>query len=168
MDAGELIAEHSQYVLNVLKKFKLSHEAAEDILQESSLKAFEKFRSCKDHQKFRAWFTTIAVNTFRNSLRGKGKLVGEEALLFLIDPKALADIRVHEKRIDEMIQEFVTTLPYRQRIAFEMRFIDGLPFKVIAAEMDCPYDTAKANYRHAVVKMKDHFKVLATFTKEFM
>ncbi|MBK9293136.1 MAG: hypothetical protein IPM57_01635 [Oligoflexia bacterium] len=38
-----------------------------------------------------------------------------------------------------------------------MRVFEDLSFQEIAKIMDCPYDTAKANYRHAVLKLKKVF-----------
>ena len=53
---------------------------------------------------------------------------------------------------------FVRLAPERQRQALTLRVFDDLSFKEIAEVMACPYDTAKANYRHALLKLKDRLQ----------
>ncbi len=46
-----------------------------------------------------------------------------------------------------LLQQEIEKLPDRQRTALSLRVFDDLSFKEIADIMQCPYDTAKANYR---------------------
>ena len=48
--------------------------------------------------------------------------------------------------------------PERQRVAITLRVFEDLSFKEIAQIMSCPYDTAKANYRHALLKLREIFE----------
>ena len=52
----------------------------------------------------------------------------------------------------------VEKLPEKQRIALTLRVFEDLSFKEIAAIMECPYDTAKANYRHALLKLRERLE----------
>ena len=54
-----------------------------------------------------------------------------------------------------MLQKEVDRLPFKQKTALILRVYDDMSFAEIAEIMDCPYDTAKANYRHAILKLKD-------------
>ena len=49
----------------------------------------------------------------------------------------------------------IDKLPKKQKMALMLRVFEGLNFKEIAEIMGSPYDTAKANYRHAVLRLKD-------------
>ena len=57
-----------------------------------------------------------------------------------------------------IIRQEVMLLPAKQQMALSLRIFDDLSFKEIAAIMKCPYDTAKANYRHALMKLRNRFK----------
>ena len=57
-----------------------------------------------------------------------------------------------------IMKKQIELLPEKQRLTLEMK-LGGLNFKEIAQEMDCAYDTAKANYRHAVLKIRAQLKV---------
>ena len=57
-----------------------------------------------------------------------------------------------------MIQLEVDRLPFKQKTALVLRVYEDLSFSEIAEIMECPYDTAKANYRHALLKLKEIFE----------
>ena len=62
--------------------------------------------------------------------------------------------RVHNESVFAMLKAEIETLPEKQRQAISLRVFEDLSFREIAEIMDCPYDTAKANYRHALLKLK--------------
>ena len=54
-------------------------------------------------------------------------------------------------------------------MALSLRIFEDLSFKEIADIMECPYDTAKANYRHALLKLKERLEgnhMLKTWTDQ--
>lgn len=131
---------------------------AEDIVQESFIKSYRSVRSLKNRSSFRSWLYRIAINTARNELR----LKREEPMEIdekLLDPTSGADVAVAQTRVARILRAFVEELPRRQKQALCLRVYDDLSFREIAQIMSCPYDTAKANYRHAVLRLKE---VLAT------
>ena len=52
----------------------------------------------------------------------------------------------------------IEKLPFKQKTALILRVYEDLSFAEIATIMQCPYDTAKANYRHALLKLKETFE----------
>lgn len=148
-----LIAEHYSYAFNVLRRFNRPNEWIEDILQDASIKVFLSFDTLKDKAKFKSWFVTIALNTAKNDLRSHKRM--EELSEHI--PSQDEDLVVfthNRQRVEEVIKD-ILDLPARQLKAMELRAVDGLAFKDIAEIMNCKYDTAKANYRHAVVKIRE-------------
>lgn len=153
MDIAALVAEHYEYVLNLINKFTRNREAAEDILQDSAIKAIRS-RGPDNPKLFRAWFVRIAINTAKNIYRRKDH--SRHRVDAELDNFADESTSAEASTIDSDLRRFADKLPPRQRVAFKLRMNDGLHFKDIAEIMNCPYDTAKANYRHAVLKFR-HF-----------
>jgi RNA polymerase sigma-70 factor, ECF subfamily len=60
--------------------------------------------------------------------------------------------------IQKTIRMEIDKLPEKQRIALTLRIFEDLSFKEIAEIMKCPYDTAKANYRHALLKLRERLE----------
>jgi RNA polymerase sigma-70 factor, ECF subfamily len=71
--------------------------------------------------------------------------------------------------VAELIQKHVEDLPFKQRTALTLRIYEDLSFKEIAEIMECPYDTAKANYRHALMRLREELQThsdLKAWTEE--
>lgn len=68
---------------------------------------------------------------------------------------ARAESNLIHVAVAELIQTHVDALPFKQKTALTLRIYEDLSFKEIADIMECPYDTAKANYRHALMKLRE-------------
>ena len=71
---------------------------------------------------------------------------------------AKAEKKLVFKDLQNLVSEEIDKLPDRQQMALRLRIFEDMSFKEIAQIMDCPYDTAKANYRHALLKLKVSFQ----------
>jgi RNA polymerase sigma-70 factor (ECF subfamily) len=135
-------------------RFMKDSDAAEDIVQESFIKAFERLSSFEGRASFKSWLYQIAVNTAKNRLRDRrGGGVNIDDVPLAVDARAESSL-VHNS-VAGIIQKYVDELPLKQKTALVLRIYEDLSFKEIAEIMECPYDTAKANYRHALMKLKD-------------
>lgn len=151
---SELVRKHQKGVLRLAVRFMKDMDAAEDVAQETFIKAFEKISSFEGRASFKSWLFQIAVNTARNKLRERRDgMTDFENVPLAVSARAESSL-VHGV-IAELIHKHVDALPFKQRTALMLRIYEDLSFKEIAEIMQCPYDTAKANYRHALLKMKD-------------
>ena len=117
------------------------------------MKAFQKISSFEGRSAFKSWVYQITLNTAKNKLRGKHPETVD------IDKTHLADDYDFEQEVLSgdlriMVKDEVAKLPLKQRTALSLRIFDDLSFAEIADVMKCPYDTAKANYRHALIKLR--------------
>lgn len=135
------------------------HDAflAEDIVQESLLKAYEKLASFQFRSAFKSWLYRIAINTAKNSLRSKKPMVDIDQVQIQVENECEMDLI--QRQLFEQTQKVIETLPDKQRAAVELRVYKDLSFKEVAKKMQCPYDTAKANYRHGLIKIKEKMTI---------
>lgn len=149
-----LVRRHQKGLMRLAMRFMKDSDAAEDIVQESFIKAFERLNSFEGRASFKSWLFQIAVNTAKNRLRDRrGGNMNIDDVPLAVDARAESTL-VHGS-VAEIIQKYVDDLPLKQKTALVLRIYEDLSFKEIAEIMDCPYDTAKANYRHALMKLKD-------------
>ena len=149
-----LVRRHQKGLMRLSMRFMKDSDAAEDIVQESFIKAFERLSSFEGRASFKSWLYQIAVNTAKNRLRDRrGGGVNIDDVPLAVDARAESSL-VHNS-VAGIIQKYVDELPLKQKTALVLRIYEDLSFKEIAEIMDCPYDTAKANYRHALMKLKD-------------
>jgi len=154
---SELVKRHQKGLLRMSLRFVKDLSTAEDVVQESFIKAYEKLHSFEGRSSFKSWLFQIAVNGARNRLRDtRRNMVDIENVQLAVG--AQAESRLVGNSIAEILQEEVERLPDRQRTALLLRVYEDLSFKEIAEIMECPYDTAKANYRHALMKLRERFE----------
>lgn len=148
-----LVRRHQKGLMRLSLRFMKDADAAEDIVQESFIKAYERLNSFEARSSFKSWLYQIAINTAKNKLRSRAENSVDIENVHL-GIAALAETSLIHSTIADMIKKFVDELPDRQKTALVLRVYEDLSFKEIAEIMDCPYDTAKANYRHALLKLK--------------
>jgi RNA polymerase sigma-70 factor (ECF subfamily) len=151
---SQLVERHQKSIYRLALRFTRDHGAAEDIVQESFVKAFQKLNLFEERSSFKSWLFRIAINTSKNRLR---TVVSQQAVdlndvTISVGSRTVADMEYKEAQ--ETIAKEVALLPERQRVALTLRVFEDLSFQEIAKIMECPYDTAKANYRHAILKLK--------------
>ncbi len=150
-----LVKRYEKQLFRLLVKFVRDEELARDIMQEAFLKTYMSLAKFEFRCSFKNWLYKIALNTARNKIRAQREMENIEDVVIL-------EICLIEKNMvhDELLQElrqFVETLPEKQKRTLELRVFQDLSFKEVSVLMDCPYDTAKANYRHAMLKLREHF-----------
>ena len=126
-------------------------------MQESFIKAYQKIELFEGRSTFKSWLYQIAMNTAKNRFRERGlDLINIEDTQLGVDPGAEQGLLKVD--IQKTIREEIEKLPEKQRIALTLRVFEDLSFKEIAEIMKCPYDTAKANYRHALLKLRERLE----------
>ncbi len=154
---SELVKRHQRGLLRMSLRFVKDIDNAEDVVQESFIKAFQKLNSFEGRSSFKSWLYQITVNTARNKLR-ENKRDTTDLEDVQLGVNAVAESSLVQVAVAEMLQTEVDKLPFKQKTALVLRIYEDLSFNEIADIMGCPYDTAKANYRHAVMKLKQVFE----------
>ncbi len=152
-----LVLRHEKFLMKVVVRMTRDLDAAEDIVQETFIKAFRRLHLFEGRSSLRSWLYQIALNTTRNRFRRVNReTVGMDGMDVAVDSALEAGLIAGDVR--SVIQIEVDKLPERQRTALSLRIFEDLSFKEIADIMQCPYDTAKANYRHALLKLKSRLE----------
>lgn len=152
-----LVRRHQKGLLRLSMRFVKDMDSAQDIVQDSFIKAYEKLNSFEGRSSFKSWLFQIAINTARNKLReNRHDMTDIENVHLAVGASAESSL-VHSA-VSEIISQEVEKLPFKQRTALVLRVYEDMSFKEIAEVMECPYDTAKANYRHALLKLRQVFE----------
>lgn len=153
----ELMRRYQERVYWTARRIVGSHEDADDVAQETFVKAYLALGDFRGESNFFTWLYRIAVNISLNQLRKRQivSYVRESELLsrFLPskeDPAAEIELRETEERL----QRTVDRLPEKQKAVFVLRFHDGLSYEEISAILKTSVGGLKANYFHALNKVK--------------
>ncbi len=155
-----LVRVYQQRVYWHVRKMVIDHDDADDLTQEVFIKvhnAIEKFR--EDSQLF-TWIYRIATNeclTFLNKKRRRFFLPLEDVdkeLSVKIDTSAdMGGDEIHKK-----LQKALLKLPDKQRLVFNMKYFDDMPYEEISKITGTSVGALKASFHHAVKKIEDYLK----------
>jgi RNA polymerase sigma-70 factor (ECF subfamily) len=161
---SELVKRHQRGLLRLSVRFMKDLDIAQDVVQEAFIKAYEKLNMFEGRASFKSWLYQITVNTARNKLRENRYDFSDIDDVQLCVP-AIAERSLVHAAVSDMIQLEVDRLPFKQKTALVLRIYEDMSFAEIAVVMQCPYDTAKANYRHALIKLKEVFETQSEMKK---
>lgn len=135
---------------------------ADDLFQETMLKAFRAFDRLQPNSNYRAWLYRIASNTFLSGRRKFDRidsldLLGEHLNFEVVAAEADHAAGLDARALLQEIKVFVENLPPKQRIALILRKFHGLGYDDVAATLGCSEGAARTNVHQALRKLRDAF-----------
>jgi RNA polymerase sigma-70 factor, ECF subfamily len=150
---SELVKRHQKGLYRMICRLTRDSGLAEDVVQEAFVKAYQKIALFEERSSFKSWLFRIGINTANNRLRARrADQISMENVQASVGATAERDLVYQD--LQKLVAMELEKLPERQRTALSLRIFEDLSFNEIAQIMDCPYDTAKANYRHALLKLR--------------
>lgn len=146
-------------IYNYIRRLVVSHEDAEDVLQEVFIRVFRHLEQFRNESSLSTWIYRIATNESLRLLNGRkeeGNIASEEVREELISKLQASDYIDYENELVVTFQEAILTLPERQRLVFNLRYYDELEYEEIARILDSKVETLKVNYHYAKEKIKEY------------
>ena len=149
-----LVIKYQRPLYSLLYRMVSSREDAADLLQKTFVKAFTGLGSFEQRSSFKTWLYQIAINLAKNVYRDRSRAeyVPIEDVVIRRNPRTLETLIVKESRT--RLRQALAGLPEKQRITLLLRIQENKKFEEIADIMKCSVGTSKANYHHAVQKLK--------------
>lgn len=158
-----LLERHKRSVYNYIFFTVRKRELAEDIFQETFIKAIVTIKQgCyTESGKFRAWISRIAHNLIIDHFRqekNENTVSNDEAPVDLLNNPTLCDGTIEDElikvQITSDIRKLISFLPENQREVLEMRYYQDLSFKEIADQIGVSINTALGCMRYAILNMR--------------
>lgn len=153
-----LVRQYQQRVYNHVRKMVIDHDDADDLTQEVFIKIYKSIDSFREDAQLFTWIYRIATNECLNFLNKKKKRfflpledVGKQ-LAACIDSSPLFS----GDDIQKKLQKALLKLPDKQRLVFNMKYFDEMPYEAISEITDTSVGALKASFHHAVKKIEDY------------
>lgn len=137
------------------------HDDANDVLQNTFLKAWQGLGEFHSKSKLSTWLYRIAVNESLDHLRKqKSKVSADEDVS--VANRLLADNFFDGDEAQALLQEAIAQLPDVQRTVFTLRYYDNMKYSEMSILLKTSEGALKASYHIAVKKIHDY---LLNFSK---
>lgn len=161
-----LVRRHSASVYWQLRRMVYSHEDANDLVQNTFLKAWEAIDSFRGEAKLSTWLYQIALREglgfIRSLKRKEGVLVDidTEDMASLLLARLEADAYFDADEYERILQEAILSLPEKQQQVFRWRYYDEMPYEEMSELTGTTVGALKASYHHAYNKVVNHLRQL--------
>ena len=152
-----IVATYSEKLYWQIRMMVLAHEDANDLLQNSFLKAWTNLDYFRGEAKLSTWLYKIAVNeclTFLAKQRSQQQISLDDADQFLVD-RLESDPYFDGDAVQLKLQKAILTLPEKQRLVFNMKYFDDMKYEEISEIVGTSVGALKASYHHAVKKIEE-------------
>ncbi len=158
-----MVAINAKFLKSFAINFTRNLEDAEDLMQDTLLKALRYKNNFEDGTNFKGWLYTIMRNIFINNYKRKklqNTFVDSTANQFFLNSGKVSDDTVNRKVNEKDINKAITGLPQEYRTPFQM-FVDGYHYDEIAGAMAIPMGTVKSRIFHARKRLMGELKEFA-------
>lgn len=153
---AKLVSEYSERLYWQIRKMVLSHDDANDILQDVFVKAWMNLENFRGEAKLTTWLYRIAINesiTFLNKKRNQNHIPLDDDDSFLLNTLE-SDEYFDGNEAQKLLQKAILTLPEKQRLVFQMKYSEEMKYEDMSDILGTSVGALKASYHHAVKKIE--------------
>lgn len=153
---AELVKQYSQPLYWQIRRLVLSHDNADDVLQNTFVKAWMNIDSFQGKSQLSTWMYRIAINESIDFLRRQRNV----STLDIDDAPNVANQLMSDDYFDgdeaqAMLQQAIAKLPEVRRTVFNLRYYDDMKYSEISKILNTSVGALKASYHIAVKKIKE-------------
>lgn len=165
-----LVERHSRAVFRLAFRMTRNEQDAEDVVQETFLKAFRRLDQFEDRAGFGSWLHRIAANCAYDALRARGRRErhqaapgsGEEDMMEAVPSGDPAQDRLlFSDQVKRRVASAMTRLSERERAAFVLRHFEQMTTREIAGALGLDEAAAKQSVFRAVRKLREALEPFA-------
>jgi RNA polymerase sigma-70 factor (ECF subfamily) len=149
-----LVIKYQNRIVQLVNRYVKDPFEAQDVAQESFLKAYRALDNFRGDSAFYTWLYRIAINTAKNYLLIRARK-GHDRQIEIQDAEDTEhapqlrgndtpETELLNQEIIETLQRAIDNLPEEMRLAIMFREFDGLSYEEIAEVMDCPIGTVRS------------------------
>jgi RNA polymerase sigma-70 factor (ECF subfamily) len=143
-----------------VRRFVCSHDDTNDLLQDIFIKIWTALPSFRGDSGLYTWIYRIATNEVLNHLRKQRikALASFESAAAILERKIDEDPYFNGDAMQRELQKAIQKLPQKQRVVFNLRYLDDMKYEEISEITGTSIGALKASYHHAYNKIKEELQ----------
>lgn len=153
----EMVNTYSQTVYWQIRKLVVSHDDADDILQNTFIKAWTNINNFRGESKLSTWLCKIAYNESITFLSHKKQTLSIDDDDTSVVNQLESDPYFDGNETETQLQAAIATLPEKQRAVFNMKYFDEMKYEEMSEITGTSVGALKASFHIAVQKISEYF-----------
>ena len=144
-------------LITIRREIVADHDDANDVLQNAFIKVWKGLVNFREDSQLYTWLYRIATNeclTFLEQQKKRASVSLNEDENGLSN-KVKADENFDASKLEWKLQLAIQQLPERQRLVFNLRYFDEMPYEEMSRILETSEGALKASYHHAAKKIED-------------
>jgi RNA polymerase sigma-70 factor (ECF subfamily) len=153
-----LIRKYQEKLYWHIRRMVVEHDDANDVLQNVLIRVWNGLENFREDSQLYTWLYRVATNeclTYLEQLK-KRVSVSLSDVESGLSNKIRADSHFDGNRLEWKLQLAIQQLPEKQRIVFNLRYYDEMPYTEMSKVLETSEGALKASYHHAVKKVEDY------------
>jgi len=167
-----LVERHGRSLFRLAFRMTGNEQDAEDVVQESFLRAYRRLSQFDDRASFGTWLYRIAANCSIDLMRTKGQKAQqmvetdvEDPVLALRSSDPSPERSALSAEVRDRVAEAMNELSPVERSAFVLRHFEGMRLEEVGRALGCQTNAAKHSVFRAVQKLRRALEPLASPSK---
>ena len=155
-----IIKKYQEKLYWHVRRMVIDHEDANDVLQNVFIRVWNGLENFREDSQLYTWLYRIATNETLTYLEQQKKrtTVSLSDVESGLSNKIKADKYFDSNKLEWKLQLAIQQLPEKQRIVFQLRYYDEMPYEEMSRVLETSEGALKASYHHAVKKIEDYIK----------
>ena len=155
-----IIKKYQEKLYWHLRRMVVDHDDANDVLQNVMIRVWNGLENFREDSQLYTWLYRVATNECLTFLEQQKKrsAVSLSDVGSGLENKIKADQNFDGNKLEWKLQLAIQQLPDKQKIVFQLRYYDEMPYEEMSRALETSEGALKASYHHAVKKIEDYIK----------
>lgn len=159
---AQMVRLYQKQLYQIVRRIVVVHEDADDVLQNTFIKAWQGIRNFRGDASLGTWLNRIAIHEAldyleRKKVKGVSLDDSETKVALAVANSLESDPYFDGDETEVQLQQAVAQLPNKQKVVFNMKYFGEMKYEEISAALGTSVGALKASYHHAVQKISAYF-----------